>query len=186
LIRVRFFTAPLRGVASNGFIDGHRYLPMIHLAAVLTSLSYIPQVQKAWPHGATKDLSLKMLAVLSAGLILWICYGILNEDCIIVLANSMGGSLGSGPVLQATPGRNRQVQARCDYYRPEMTEHLLGRRPSGIFGRPAAPAVAITRKTSSPRVFRSKTSLLVRNPCVSVGLDCDSNSRGPKKQGHGT
>src|SRR5260370_621845 len=30
-------------------------------AALLTSLSYIPQVQKAWPRGSTSDLSLQML-----------------------------------------------------------------------------------------------------------------------------
>ena len=39
-------------------------------AAVLTSLSYIPQVRKAWPRGSTSDLSLKMLVVLTAGLTL--------------------------------------------------------------------------------------------------------------------
>jgi MtN3 and saliva related transmembrane protein len=41
-------------------------------AAVLTSLSYIPQVRKAWRRGSTSDLSLKMLVALTAGLVLWI------------------------------------------------------------------------------------------------------------------
>jgi len=68
------------------------------LAAVLTSLSYIPQVAKAWPRGSTGDLSLRMLAVLTAGLGLWICYGLFKEDWIIVLANSVGATL-SGTVL---------------------------------------------------------------------------------------
>jgi MtN3 and saliva related transmembrane protein len=68
------------------------------LAAVLTSLSYVPQVKKAWPSGSTKDLSLRMLAVLTTGLILWICYGLLKGDWIIVLANSVGAAL-SGTVL---------------------------------------------------------------------------------------
>lgn len=68
------------------------------LAALLTSLSYIPQVGKAWPRGATKDLSLKMLAILTSGLMLWICYGLLKQDWIIVLANSVGGAL-AGTVL---------------------------------------------------------------------------------------
>ena len=39
-------------------------------AAVLTSLSYIPQVRKAWPRGSTADLSLKMLIALTIGLAL--------------------------------------------------------------------------------------------------------------------
>jgi MtN3 and saliva related transmembrane protein len=67
-------------------------------AAVLTSLSYVPQVQKAWPRGATSDLSLKMLVVLTSGLVLWIGYGLLKGDWVIVAANSVGAAL-SGTVL---------------------------------------------------------------------------------------
>jgi MtN3 and saliva related transmembrane protein len=66
-------------------------------AAVLTSLSYIPQVRKAWPRGSTKDLSLHMLAVLTTGLLLWIGYG-LKADWVIVAANSIGAIL-AGSVL---------------------------------------------------------------------------------------
>jgi MtN3 and saliva related transmembrane protein len=68
------------------------------LAALLTSLSYIPQLRKAWPRGATRDPSLKMLAILTAGLALWVCYGFLKEDWVIVSATSVGGAL-SGTVL---------------------------------------------------------------------------------------
>ena len=67
-------------------------------AAVLTSLSYIPQVRKAWPRGSTKDLSLRMLLVLTSGLLLWIGYGLLKGDWVIVAANSVGATL-SGSVL---------------------------------------------------------------------------------------
>ncbi|MEA2899081.1 MAG: MtN3 and saliva related transrane protein [Bradyrhizobium sp.] len=67
-------------------------------AAVLTSLSYIPQVRKAWPRGSTADLSLKMLSALTAGLWLWIVYGLLKSDWVIVAANSVGAIL-SGSVL---------------------------------------------------------------------------------------
>ena len=67
-------------------------------AAILTSLSYIPQVRKAWPRGSTADLSLKMLIVLTSGLLLWIAYGLLKGDWVIVAANSVGAIL-SGSVL---------------------------------------------------------------------------------------
>jgi MtN3 and saliva related transmembrane protein len=67
-------------------------------AAVLTSLSYIPQVRKAWPRGSTSDLSLKMLLALTAGLALWIVYGFLKSDWVIVAANGVGATL-SGSVL---------------------------------------------------------------------------------------
>jgi MtN3 and saliva related transmembrane protein len=62
-------------------------------AAVLTSLSYIPQVRKAWPRGSTSDLSLQMLTVLTTGLVLWIGYGLLKGDWVIVAANSVGAAL---------------------------------------------------------------------------------------------
>lgn len=67
-------------------------------AAALTSLSYVPQVRKAWPRGSTKDLSLRMLLVLTAGLLLWVGYGLLKADRVIVIANSVGAAL-SGSVL---------------------------------------------------------------------------------------
>jgi MtN3 and saliva related transmembrane protein len=67
-------------------------------AACLTSLSYIPQVKKAWPRGSTKDLSLGMLLVLTAGLLLWTIYGVLRGDWVIVGANATGALL-SGTVL---------------------------------------------------------------------------------------
>lgn len=62
-------------------------------AAVLTSLSYVPQVRKALPSGSTEDLSLTMLVVLTAGLGLWTVYGALKPDWIIVLANGVGCAL---------------------------------------------------------------------------------------------
>lgn len=68
------------------------------LAALLTSLSYLPQVKKAWPRGETKDLSFKMLVALTTGLVLWVVYGLLRGDWTIVAANTVGASL-SGAVL---------------------------------------------------------------------------------------
>ena len=62
-------------------------------AALLTSLSYIPQVQKALPRDSTGDLSVKMLIALTAGLALWIVYGAFRGDWTIVAANAVGASL---------------------------------------------------------------------------------------------
>jgi len=67
-------------------------------AAFLSSLSYIPQVRKAWPRGSTTDLSLTMLAVLTCGLSLWIVYGVIRADWVIVAANGIGATL-AGMVL---------------------------------------------------------------------------------------
>ncbi len=67
-------------------------------AAILASLSYIPQVRKTWRRNSTHDLSLNMLIALTTGLILWVVYGFLREDWIIATANSVGATL-SGSVL---------------------------------------------------------------------------------------
>jgi MtN3 and saliva related transmembrane protein len=63
------------------------------LAAAMTSLSYIPQLRKAWPRGATDDISLNMLIVLCVGLSLWIVYGVIRGDWVVALANAVGVSL---------------------------------------------------------------------------------------------
>jgi MtN3 and saliva related transmembrane protein len=63
------------------------------LAAALTSLSYLPQLQKAMPKNSTFDLSQKMPVVLSADLGRWIVYGVLKDHLAIILANSIGATL---------------------------------------------------------------------------------------------
>lgn len=63
------------------------------IAAALTSLSYWPQLMKALPRGATKDLSVKTLSILTLGLVCWIAYGAFQKDWIIVIANCVGAGL---------------------------------------------------------------------------------------------
>lgn len=67
-------------------------------AAAATSMSYIPQVQKAWPRISTTDLSWRTLALLTFGLVLWIIYGFVRGDMTVLCANVLGASL-SGIVL---------------------------------------------------------------------------------------
>jgi MtN3 and saliva related transmembrane protein len=62
-------------------------------AAFCTTISYIPQVRKCWATGETADLSLKMLLLLASGLALWICYGLLKSDPVIVVANGVSLAL---------------------------------------------------------------------------------------------
>ena len=59
-------------------------------AAFCTTISYIPQIRKIWATGETHDISLKMFLILSAGIALWVVYGIMQGDAVIVLANSVG------------------------------------------------------------------------------------------------
>jgi MtN3 and saliva related transmembrane protein len=59
------------------------------IAAVCTTASYIPQVRKAWQTGSTGDLSLKMLLILATGIGLWVVYGVLKRDLVIITANAV-------------------------------------------------------------------------------------------------
>lgn len=62
-------------------------------AAFCTTVSYIPQLQKVWTTGESGDLSLRMLLLLAAGLALWIAYGLIRADFVIVAANAVSLSL---------------------------------------------------------------------------------------------
>ena len=62
-------------------------------SAVLTSLSYIPQVRKALPLRSTRDLSLRTLIILTVGLAGWTLYGVIIADPIIAIANTAGAGL---------------------------------------------------------------------------------------------
>ena len=62
-------------------------------AALLSALSNLPQVRKAWPRNSTHDLSLNTLVALSAGLTLWTIYGLLREDWVVALSNIVGAIL---------------------------------------------------------------------------------------------
>lgn len=63
------------------------------LAAFFTTVSYVPQVKKAWTTRETGDLSLKMLLILGAGLAMWVAYGFMKGDWVIIVANSISLSL---------------------------------------------------------------------------------------------
>jgi MtN3 and saliva related transmembrane protein len=56
-------------------------------AAFCTTVSYFPQLRKCWQTGEAGDLSLWMFLVLAAGVALWVAYGFLKSDYVIVTAN---------------------------------------------------------------------------------------------------
>lgn len=59
-------------------------------AAILTTSSFIPQVFKSIHTRSTHDLSMRMLIILTFGILLWLLYGILRLDPIITAANAIG------------------------------------------------------------------------------------------------
>ena len=58
-------------------------------AAALTTAANIPQVWKAWRTRKTDDLSLAMTLILATGLGLWVIYGIMQSDLVIIVANAV-------------------------------------------------------------------------------------------------
>jgi MtN3 and saliva related transmembrane protein len=58
-------------------------------AALCTTASYVPQLHKCWTTGSTHDLSRYMLSVLATGLALWIVYGVMQGDWVIIGANTV-------------------------------------------------------------------------------------------------
>lgn len=59
------------------------------LAAILTTTAFIPQVWQVWRTRHTKDISLAMYALFTAGVALWLAYGILLGAWPIIIANSV-------------------------------------------------------------------------------------------------
>ena len=57
------------------------------VAAFCTTISYLPQLKKCWQTRSAGDLSLVMFATLATGVTLWVVYGALQEDMVIVAAN---------------------------------------------------------------------------------------------------
>jgi MtN3 and saliva related transmembrane protein len=68
------------------------------IAAVCTTIAFVPQVIKSW---RTRDLSgilLPMYTIFTLGVILWLVYGLLIGDWPVIIANAITALL-AGVVL---------------------------------------------------------------------------------------
>jgi MtN3 and saliva related transmembrane protein len=63
------------------------------VAAFCTTVSYLPQLKKCWETRSAGDLSLKMFLTLAAGVALWVAYGLLKHDFVIIIANAVSLTL---------------------------------------------------------------------------------------------
>ena len=60
-----------------------------YIAGILTTISFVPQVARAWKLKETRDLSLAMLLLFSAGVLLWTLYGFWVSSFPIIAANTV-------------------------------------------------------------------------------------------------
>ncbi len=59
-------------------------------AATLTTFSFVPQFIKLLKTKETAGLSLIMMIQISSGLALWVVYGYLRKDIVLIAANAVG------------------------------------------------------------------------------------------------
>ena len=67
-------------------------------AALCTTVSFLPQLIRAWRTRSTRDISLGMFSVLVTGIFLWLVYGILIGDGPLIAAKAVSLCL-TGSIL---------------------------------------------------------------------------------------
>jgi MtN3 and saliva related transmembrane protein len=70
-----------------------------YLAALLTTLAFVPQAILTLRTRNTRDLSLGMYGLFTLGLACWLSYGLLKKDLPIILANIITLILASSILL---------------------------------------------------------------------------------------
>ena len=58
-----------------------------YIAGAFTTLSFVPQVIRAWKLKETRDLSLAMLLLFALGVLLWTLYGVWTGSMPVIAAN---------------------------------------------------------------------------------------------------
>jgi len=58
-----------------------------YIAAILTTIAFLPQVYKIWKTKSTKDISLVMFILFSIWILLWLIYWLLLSSYPIIIAN---------------------------------------------------------------------------------------------------
>lgn len=64
-----------------------------YVAATLTTFAFVPQTIKVIQSNDTKSLSLWMYLIFTAGVLLWLLYGIVKDDLPLIFANTITASL---------------------------------------------------------------------------------------------
>ena len=59
------------------------------IAGTLTTISFVPQVIRIWKTHSTKDLSLVMFLLFTAGVVMWLIYGICTGKLPVIISNAV-------------------------------------------------------------------------------------------------
>ncbi|OSZ81026.1 hypothetical protein CAP36_07260 [Chitinophagaceae bacterium IBVUCB2] len=60
-----------------------------YAAGAITSLTFLPQVLKTWKEKSAKDVSLLMFIIAAINEVMWIVYGALLDNWVIILTNAI-------------------------------------------------------------------------------------------------
>lgn len=60
-----------------------------HTGAFLSSITFIPQVYKAWQSKSVGDLSLSMVVIVFSSTIVWLVYGVNLSLLPVIICNSI-------------------------------------------------------------------------------------------------
>jgi MtN3 and saliva related transmembrane protein len=63
------------------------------IAAILTTVSFVPQVYKIWKTKSAESVSLSMFLLFFIGVALWFVYGLLLGSISMIVANTITGIL---------------------------------------------------------------------------------------------
>jgi MtN3 and saliva related transmembrane protein len=69
------------------------------IAAVCTTLAFVPQVIQSWRTRDLSGISLPMYTIFTTGVLLWLIYGILIRDWPVIIANAVTAILASVVLL---------------------------------------------------------------------------------------
>ena len=60
-----------------------------YVAGAVTTFTFLPQVIKTWKDKSAKDISLLMFVIAAANEIMWIAYGVMIDEMVIILTNAI-------------------------------------------------------------------------------------------------
>lgn len=58
-----------------------------YAACAVTALTFLPQVVKTWKEKSAKNVSLMMFVIAFVNEVMWIAYGVLRHDNVIIITN---------------------------------------------------------------------------------------------------
>jgi len=60
-----------------------------YTAGAVTTFTFLPQVIKTWKDKSAKDISLLMFIIAAVNEVMWVAYGVLKDNMVIILTNAI-------------------------------------------------------------------------------------------------